>query len=187
MCLFTSRTTLKKKRKRVWSPDGWLDSPPAYTPAFSTTSLLQDPNLPVQPPSYRYANTQPTHLDNDETLEAPRPSRRTQGSQRRDSVPYPLRQAQSEPWMSSSRGNAVYGGNNRSRFLSSSQLTPALAGRLQTAAQSVTNLEEAGSSNPVFYDRISSRLNDIIDEIDNEVFNGEEYALGMGLQPSFAK
>jgi hypothetical protein len=87
--------------------------------------------------------------------------------------------------MPSSGGNTVYGGNNRSRFFSSSALARRAQPAPEPVAQSVTNLNEIGNGNPAFYERISSRFNDIIDEIDNEVFDSQGYAIGMGLHPSF--
>jgi hypothetical protein len=170
--------TLRKKRKRLWSPDGALGPPLPYTPAISTTSLIRDPSLPIRPPSYRYSTPQPDDHIYDEADRPPRPRRRSHSTQRRVSNPYSRRQTQSEPRTMSSQGNAVYGSRNRSRFLSSTNLPSALAGRLQAAAHSVTNLNESGPSNSCFYERISSRLNDIIEEIDNEVFQGGPIVLG---------
>jgi hypothetical protein len=170
--------TLRKRRKRLWSPDGALGPPPPYTPAVSTTSLIPDPNLPVRPPSYRYSTTpQPDDHIYNEAYRPPRPRRRSHSAQRRVSNPYPPRQTQSEPHIMSTQGNTVYGNRNRSRFLSSTNLPSALAGRLQTAAQSVTNLNE-NRSNSNCFERISSRLNDIIEEIDNEAFQGGPIVLG---------
>ncbi len=74
------------------------------------------------------------------------------------------------------------GGYRRTRssqgFMSSTHLPAVVGGRLRSAARSVTNLHEMGTQNSSFYDRLSSRLNEVIDEIDHEVFSGGEYVYG---------
>lgn len=62
---------------------------------------------------------------------------------------------------------------------SSNELTTMLSGRLQAAAQSVGNLSALGGEhNDAFYERISSRLNEVLSEIDNEIFASGEHVLG---------
>jgi hypothetical protein len=62
---------------------------------------------------------------------------------------------------------------------SSNDLTTMLSGQLQAAARSVGNLNAVGGSqNNGFYERISSRLNEVLSEIDNEIFTSGEYVIG---------
>jgi len=68
---------------------------------------------------------------------------------------------------------------------------PMLAAATGPAARSVANVdrvgvaelagrEETGSAQGAsFHERLSARLNDIIDEIDHEVFRGGDLVLGM--------
>jgi hypothetical protein len=76
--------------------------------------------------------------------------------------------------------NLVYGGRNHSRVhQSSSNLAAASTARLHPGSQSVTNLNDPRSSNPQLYERISARLNEVINEIDYEVASENGYALGI--------
>lgn len=182
MCLFpfSSGNTLKKKTRRVWSPDGSSDQPPPYASVVvSTTSLIRDSRQPVNPPSYRFSQ-QDIQLqpETEEVIEPVRPRRRSQISNRRVSVSYPLRTAQSVPEMSTTQQNTVYGGRNHSRGRSSGNLPSASTGRLPPASQSTTNLNDPRSSNPQLYERISARLNELINEIDHEVMSENGYDLG---------
>jgi hypothetical protein len=65
-----------------------------------------------------------------------------------------------------------------SRLLSSTNLSAAVGGRVESAARSVNNLHELSAQNCSVYDRVSSRLNEVIDQIDHEIFSGGEYIYG---------
>jgi hypothetical protein len=73
-------------------------------------------------------------------------------------------------------------GYRRSRssqgFMSSTNIPALVGGQLRSATRSVNNLYEMGTQNSSFYDRLSSRLNEVIDQIDHEVFSGGEYIYG---------
>ena len=68
---------------------------------------------------------------------------------------------------------------SRRRSPSTTNLANSLAGQLHQAAESVTNLDALVNQNSGFMERISARLNDVINEIDNEILGNSEYVLGM--------
>lgn len=96
--------------------------------------------------------------------------------------PYDGEMAANEPWRSTtSLASPVYHNHrNQSRMLASTtNLASSLAGQLHAAAESVTNLHVSVENNRGFYERISARLNDVINEIDDEISAEEEYVIGM--------
>jgi hypothetical protein len=60
------------------------------------------------------------------------------------------------------------------RFRSSGNLPQSTSRQLRSATKSMNNLHEVAARNSSLYDRISSRLNEVIDQIDHEVFHGGE-------------
>jgi hypothetical protein len=107
------------------------------------------------------------------------------------------------PWMSNvdlPSGSAARAGGrgrearrSRARAASTADLrVPVPAAAAGPAARSVANVDRVGmaelagqeengngAQGPSFHERLSARLNDIIDEIDHEVFRGGDLALGM--------
>jgi hypothetical protein len=88
-----------------------------------------------------------------------------------------------EPWRSTaSLAPSIYPDGYGVSSRSAVNLPGAAASRVHGATRSIANLNEAfqaqgqGSG---FYDRISARLNDIIDCIDDEIPGGQYYDIGM--------
>ncbi|KAF2675406.1 alpha/beta-hydrolase [Microthyrium microscopicum] len=92
--------------------------------------------------------------------------------------PYAYEMAANEPWRSNTDLlSPGYPTTRYSRVAAASRNNvgaSSLVGQLHAAADSVTNLDTIASQNGVFYDRISTRLNDVINEIDCEIFGGEQ-------------
>jgi hypothetical protein len=238
MCLFftgSATTVLKKKRKRVWSPDGSLDvAPPAYaSPTYSTTTL--NTNQPVNPPSYRFSQGSTVHsvqqvlqqqptsprsqiltpppryqevirpdlIAYNSDSEGPRPrprarSRRSDDRQRRASVPVPLRQSTSEPWIgrdletqepreNSRRDRGLFATSTTNADRRSRPVTDSVVQQRARPMQSTSNLVELdgrarrrssaniteleGSPVPNFdYERMSLRFNQMIEEGDSDFY-----------------
>jgi hypothetical protein len=104
------------------------------------------------------------------------------------------------------RASAGDGGRRRERARAASsadlRVPPAPLAMRPAAARSVANVDRAGgrdapparqddggigAQGPSFHERLSARLNDIIDEIDHEVFRGGELVLGTEISPLVAR
>jgi hypothetical protein len=92
-----------------------------------------------------------------------------------------------EPWRSTaSLAPSIYPDGYGISSSSAANLPGAAAPGVHRASRSIANLNEtfqAQGQGSGFYDRISARLNDIIDCIDDEIPGGQYYDIGMGTSP----
>jgi hypothetical protein len=186
--------------------DGYygLDTlPPPRTVTFAPTVTAIHPPLPPTP-EVHHREMSPVATDNSigsaynrrrlhpSMLAPPTPSRPFSPASSHISwpnspaspPPYSIEMPQQQPWRSCVDLAPPPTGDARAArarpMASVNDLSTMLSGQLHAAARSVGNLNAVGGSqnNNGFYERISARLNEVLSEIDNEIFTSGEFVIG---------